>query len=139
MTDWRDSQTLGGSCIPDGGWNWSPSLGKPPTGFLESDVGEFIRSISPLESDGRLYCGPARRRYGGPPGVECDVGLMLDELVSSELETTILTDDSKCCQKIHPDRNKSGICIGTNVLTLKEICDDCNLTMDSRRFQKCQN
>jgi hypothetical protein len=45
-----------------------PPLGKPPTGFSESDVGE-------------------------KPGVECDVGQTLDGLVSAELETTLLTDD----------------------------------------------
>jgi hypothetical protein len=78
---------LGGSCIPDRQW-WSPPLGKPPTGFSESDV-------------------------GGPPSVECDVGRTLDELVSSELETTLLTDD--------------------------EVRDGCCFTLDSKRFQLCQN
>jgi hypothetical protein len=88
MTDWRGLPDLDadrrGSCLAGS----SPPLGKPPTGFAESDVGE-------------------------PPGVECDVGRMLDELVSSELETTRLTDD--------------------------EVLDGCCLTMDSRRFQLCQN
>jgi hypothetical protein len=63
-------------------------LGKLPTDFSESDVGE-------------------------PPSMECDVGRTLDELVSSELETTRLTDD--------------------------EVRDGYCLTMDSTRFQLCQN
>jgi len=66
----------------------SPPLDKPPTGFSESDVGK-------------------------PPDIECDVGRMLDDLVSSELETTMLTDD-----EVH-----NGSC----------------LTMESTRFQLCQN
>jgi hypothetical protein len=75
---------------------WSPPLGKPPTGFSELDVGEFIH-----------------RLFDEPPDVECDVGRMLDDLVSSELETTRWTDD--------------------------EVRNGCCLTMDSRRFQLCQN
>jgi hypothetical protein len=93
---------------------WSPPLGKPPTGFSELDIGE-------------------------PPGVECDVGRTLDELVSSELETTRVTDGSECCQEFPPDRNKSGIRVRTEVLTPQEVHDGCCLTMDSRRFQLCQN
>jgi hypothetical protein len=46
----------------------SPPKGDASSGFVQFDVGE-------------------------PPDVECDVGRMLDELVSSELETTRLTDD----------------------------------------------
>jgi hypothetical protein len=69
-------------------WNWSPPLGKWTTGFSETDVGR-------------------------PPSAECDVGRMLDELVSSELETTRLTDD-------------------------KVRADSC-LTMESKGFQLCQN
>ena len=46
----------------------SLTRGNPPTGFSESDVGR-------------------------PPSVECDDGRSLDDLVSSELETTRLTDD----------------------------------------------
>jgi hypothetical protein len=83
------------------GFAWKPSEGrsdflsnlrkvteKPPTGFSESDVGR-------------------------PPGVECDVGRTLDELVSSKLETTRLTDD--------------------------EVCDGSCLAMESIWFQLCQN
>jgi hypothetical protein len=83
---------------------------KPPTGFSELDVGEFIRSTSPSQSDDRLF--------GGPPGVECDVGRMLDELVSSELEPTQLE---------------------TTKLTTHIVRDGCCLTMNSTRFQLCQN
>ena len=74
----------------------SPPLGKLTAGFSGSDVGEFIR-----------------RLFGGPPGAECDVGRMLDELVSSELETTRLIDG--------------------------EVRADGCLTMESKRFQLCQN
>ncbi len=99
------AELLGG--IPDQQW-WrgsDPPLCKPPTGFSESDVGEFIRSTSPSQSDDHLF--------GGPSDIECDVGRMLDELVSSELETTMLADD--------------------------EVCNDSCLTMESTRFQLCQN
>lgn len=65
-----------------------PPIGKPSAGFSESDVGE-------------------------QSSAECDVGRTLDELVSSELETTRLTDE--------------------------EICNGYCLTMDSIRFQLCQN
>ena len=74
----------------------SLSLGKPPTDFSELDIGESIR-----------------RLFGGRPDVECDIGLMLDKLISSELETTRLTVD--------------------------EVRNGCCLTMDSTRFQLCQN
>ena len=69
-------------------FQFGPPLGKPSTGFSESDVGK-------------------------PPDIECDVGRMLDELVSSELATTKLTDD--------------------------EVRIDSCLNMDSTRFQLCQN
>ncbi len=72
----------------------SPPLGKPTAGFSDSDVGEFIR-----------------RLFGGPPDAECNVGRMLDELVSSELETTMLTED--------------------------EVRNDSCLTMERTRFQLC--
>ena len=72
----------------------SPPLGKLTAGFSESDVGEFIR-----------------RLFGGPPGAECDVGRMLGELVSSELETTRLTDS--------------------------EVRNDSCLTMEGKGFQLC--
>jgi hypothetical protein len=65
-----------------------PPLGKPSTGFSESDVGK-------------------------PPDVECNAGRMLDELVSSELETTRLAND--------------------------EIRNGCCLAMDIIGFQVCQN
>jgi hypothetical protein len=81
------------------------SLGNPPSGFSELDVGRCIRSTSPSRSDERLL--------GGPPGVECDFGLILDELVSSGLETTRLIDD-----EVH-----HGYCF----------------TMDRTRFLLCQN
>jgi hypothetical protein len=123
-------QKLGGSCTSDQRWKWSPPHGKPPASFSESDVGEFIRSTSPFDrmrrnrrsrSDDRLsrppsvwrFGEPAHRLFGGSLGTECDVGRMLDELVSSELETTRLADD--------------------------EVRHDCCLTMESTRFQLCQN
>ena len=62
------------------------SHGRPPTGFLESDV-------------------------GGMPVRECDVGRTLDERVSSELETTRLTDN--------------------------EVRGGCCFTMDNKRSQTC--
>ena len=80
---WQSPQKLGGSYTLDRRWKWSPPLGKPSTDFSESDVGR-------------------------PPDIECDVGRTLDELVSSELETTMLTDE--------------------------EIRNGCCLTMDSTRF-----
>ena len=107
MTDCRGS-TLPSlkerSFNPDQQWKWSPPRGKPPTGFSESGVGEFIRRLL-----ARHVCGG----FGGPPDVECDVGQMLDKLVSSELETTRLIED--------------------------EVCNGCCFTMDSKRFQLCQN
>ena len=66
----------------------SPPLGKPTTGFSEPNVGR-------------------------PPSEECDVGRMMDELVSPELETTWLTND--------------------------EVRDGWCLTIVSTRFQLCQN
>ena len=71
MTDWRGS---------------SPPVGKPTTGFSESDVGR-------------------------PPDTECDIGL--DTSPSGESETTWWRYD--------------------------EIRNDCCLTMESTRFQVCQN
>ena len=85
---------LEGSFTLDQRWKWSPPLGKLTAGFSESDVGEFIR-----------------RLFGGPPGAECDVGRMLGELVSSELETTRLTDS--------------------------EVRNDSCLTMEGKGFQLC--
>jgi hypothetical protein len=91
-------------------------LGRPPTGFSESDV-------------------------GGPPGAECDVGRMLDGLVSSELETTLLTDDIECCQEWRYTPYTSGIRVRTPAQTSagKKVPtpQDCCLTMDSKRFQTC--
>ncbi len=70
-------------CIPysgnstyDGFIQSDSPKGNPSSGFAEFDVGEFIHRI-----------------FDKPPNVKCDVGLMLDKLVSSELETTRLTQD----------------------------------------------
>jgi hypothetical protein len=49
----------------------SPPLGKPPTGFSETDVGE-------------------------PPDVECDVGRVADETTSFEIDATKLTGAQNC-------------------------------------------
>ena len=89
MTEWRD---LPAACPPSF-WRSclagsSPPLGKPTTGFSEPNVGR-------------------------PPSEECDVGRMMDELVSPELETTWLTND--------------------------EVRDGWCLTIVSTRFQLCQN
>jgi hypothetical protein len=89
MTEWCD---LPAACPPSFWRSYltgsSPPLGEPPTGFSEPDVGE-------------------------PPDVECDIGWTLDEFVSYESETTLLTDD--------------------------EVHIDYCLTIDSKRFQLCQN
>jgi hypothetical protein len=153
----REPEELGRSYTPDRRWNWrppllegsllarrlfggtlgqqrmwSPPLGKPPTGFSIPDVGR-------------------------PPNVECDIGLLLGTFVSSELETTRLTEGSECCQVFFirhasslggpPDRNKSGICArtpvqtsaGNKVPTLRKVKYDYCLTIDRKRFQLCQN
>ena len=56
----------------------------------DSTCGGFIQS-SPHKGDASR--GFAEFDVGESPDVECDVGRMLGELVSSELETTMLTDD----------------------------------------------
>ena len=50
----------------------------------------FIQS-SPHKGDAQK--GGLKFVAGKPPGAECDVSLMQDELLSSELEATRLTDD----------------------------------------------
>jgi hypothetical protein len=105
------NQRLGGSClarrlfdVTPGRQRWNPPSGKfirrlfggPPTGFSESDGGEFI-------------C----RFYGRPPDHDSDIGLVVDELESSELDRNWFPDDEI----------RNGYC----------------LTMDSRRFQVCRN
>jgi hypothetical protein len=77
-----------------------PSLGKPPTGFSESDVGEFI----PSHAECRRSIGVPT--WGKPPDLECDVGLKrqpsdghesdyknLRKVTDCQSETTLLTDD----------------------------------------------
>jgi len=169
MTDWCGLPDLPsdrcGSCLAS-----SPPLGKPPTGFSESDVGRppnisITLSIQSRDQGLKKRCQTefgladrlsgklAHRLFGGSPGVECDVSRTLDELVSSELETTWLSDDVECCQVFfirrtssfggHPDRNKPGIRVsmpaptsaGKKVPTPQGCC----LTLDSTRFQLCQN
>ena len=148
----RWSHKLGGGCTPARRRRRLP-LGKPPTGFLESNVGRppnlsvtdltkklnvsfrrskgteksihkgrFLPAVEmtmtlfgqlSLKNRCRIEYGMTDRLCGKPPYVECDVGLVLDELVSSELETTRLADD--------------------------DVRNDSCLAMDSTMFQLCQN
>jgi len=68
-----------GNSTYDGFIQSSPQKGNASSAIAQFNVGEFTH-----------------RLLGGPPDVECDVGLMLDKLVSSELETTRLTEDEVC-------------------------------------------
>jgi hypothetical protein len=103
---------LGGCYTPDRRW----------AGFSESDVGEPPKNSVTLSRQSRDQglknryrneFGMTDNKCDGPMDIEFDVGRILDELVSSELKTTRLTDDD----------------VRTN------IC----LTMDSTRFQLYQN
>jgi hypothetical protein len=124
MTEWRD---LPAACPPSFStavvlavWRSyltgsSPPLCKPPTGFSDPDV-------------------------GGPPDVECDVGLMLDNSMSS-LKTFRRSKGFSDEPPARPAGGSEGhkTELETTRLTDDEVCDGCCLAMDSTRFQLCQN
>jgi hypothetical protein len=114
----RKVTELGGN-YPDQRW-WSTSLDKPPTGFSESDVGEFIPSHAACRrSIGVPPCGK-------PPDLECDVGLTRQPSEGHD-------SDHKDLRKVTDCRSE------TTWLTDDEIRHDSSLIMNITRFQICQN